>query len=85
MPDAAREIIFPQGVPLREASTESGNPEDRPASLAASDNADVAPISAGEGNLESEEADLKRQAEASDLPEAGDNLLAPGADPTRRS
>lgn len=38
------------------------------------------PKRSGDGDLEAEETELKRQAEASDLPEAKDNLLTSDSD-----
>ena len=85
MPDAAREIIFPEGVPLRRAAAEAGTAEDRPRGHVANDKtegqaedqAESAIVSSGEGDLKSEEAELKRQAKAADLPGGEINLLAP--------
>lgn len=77
MPDAAREIIFPEGVPLRRTSTRARAVEEEQTTLAPLERGDAATITMGEGDLKSEEADLKRQASSSDLPEAKDNLLAP--------
>ncbi len=81
MPDAAREIIFPEGVPLRRAAAVAGTAGDRPHSQVAADKtedqAEAAVVSSGEGDLKSEEAELKRQAKASDLPGSEVNLLAP--------
>ena len=81
MPDAAREIIFPEGVPIRRATAVAGTAEDRPRGQVAADKtedqAEAAVVSSGEGDLKSEEAELKRQAKASDLPGGEINLLAP--------
>ena len=81
MPDAAREIIFPEGVPLRRAAAVAGTAGDRPQGQVAAgkteDQAEAAVVSSGEGDLKSEEAELKRQAKASDLPGGEVNLLAP--------
>lgn len=81
MPDAAREIIFPEGVPLRRAAAVAGTAEHRPHGQVAADKtedqAEAAVVSSGEGDLKSEEAELKRQAKASDLPGGEVNLLAP--------
>lgn len=81
MPDAAREIIFPEGVPLSRPFAEPGTAEATPVRQVALDKTDAqaeaAVISAGEGDLKSEEAQLKRQAKAADLPGGEVNLLAP--------
>ena len=78
MPDAAREIIFPEGVPLRRAAT---TVKDKPDGKVAADKSDAqaeaAITSSGEGDLKSEEAELKRQAKASDPPGGEINLLNP--------
>lgn len=79
MPDAAREVIFPEGVPLRRASDEAGTAEDRPArqvGAKAEAQAEAEVVSSGEGDLKSEEAELNRQASASPLPGGEINLLA---------
>ncbi len=46
---------------------------------------DAVTVSTGEGNLKSEEGELKRQAQVSDLPEAKDNLLTPNSGTSDRS
>ena len=76
MPDAAREVIFPEGVPIHREQSELRPSEEVPSPRAAEKTAESATVSAGEGTLKSEEGDLKRQAAASDIPEARDNLLA---------
>ena len=73
MPDTAREIIFPEGVPIQQIGREDARKEGKPGPT---DNDESATVSAGEGTLKSEEADLKRQAAVADIPEAKDNLLA---------
>ena len=73
MPDTAREIIFPEGVPIQQAEREELAKEGTPGKV---EKGETATVSAGEGSLASEEADLKRQAAAADIPEAKDNLLA---------
>lgn len=81
MPDAAREIIFPEGVPLSRTFAAAGTAEDTPSRQVALDKkdakAEAAVVSVGEGDLKSEEAELKRQAKASDLRGDEINLLAP--------
>lgn len=80
MPAPVHEIIFPEGVPLHQIPPETATLKDGSDSIAAKESAEAATVSAGEGDLKSEEADLKRQANASDLPEAQDNLLSPSDD-----
>ncbi|MCB0034104.1 MAG: mechanosensitive ion channel, partial [Anaerolineales bacterium] len=78
MPDEAREVIFPQGVPLVQIeqtgkrpprpTKESDVPPKRPEP--------AEPISnLAEGDLKSEEADIENQAAHSRNPEEGENLL----------
>lgn len=76
MPDEAREIIFPNGVPVRQiASEESETWPDRQGPP--SNSGDDAVATAGEGDLLSEEEALERQADAADLSNTGENLLTP--------
>ena len=74
MPDEAREIIFPNGVPIRQVPTKEFETGARLQS-AASAKGDAAMATAGEGDLLSEKEELERQAEATTLPDAGENLL----------
>jgi len=80
MPDAAREIIFPEGVPIGRACVAGDTAEPAPDRQVAMDKTDAqteaAVVSVGEGDLKSEEADMKRQAKASDAPGVEINLLA---------
>ncbi len=77
MPDEAREVIFPQGVPL--VSQEGGMTpaaHSRPTRSDADEAVGPDPVSTGaEGGLRSEVAQIQRQARQSRLPEAGENLL----------
>jgi small-conductance mechanosensitive channel len=72
MPDEAREIIFPQGIPVRllEAApeTEKRPPPPAPESAAVATDA--------EGDLSSDEAQIKAQARQARTPEQGADLLA---------
>ncbi len=81
MPDAAREIIFPEGVPISRAFAAGDPAEDAPrrqVGLETKDaQAEAAVVSVGEGDLKSEETEMTRQAKASDLPGGEINLLAP--------
>ena len=85
MPDEAREIIFPQGVPLQPVATDGGA-DAAPALPAGS--ASRGPAAApealaldreitldAEGGLGSEVADIQKQADASRDPESGDDIL----------
>ena len=76
MPDESREVIFPQGVPVRMLegeAAESVSPNQQPAGPPAPDTTD-ATIEA-EGDLGSETADLEKQADESRDPEEGSNVL----------
>lgn len=75
-PAPVQEIIFPEGVPFHPAPVVSDTSIEMPVPLAANEAAEAATVSTGEGNLNSEEVELNRQAKASDLPEAEDNLLS---------
>ena len=80
MPDEAREVIFPKGVPLRgdlselarETAGERGEPRESPAP-------ECPPaepmVSAGEGNLGSDTPELNEQARRSRDPDAAPDLL----------
>lgn len=76
MPAPVREVIFPEGLPLQAPPAEADTAGDLPRPVQARDEAEGAMVSTGEGDLRSDEADLERQATASDLPEARDNLLS---------
>jgi small-conductance mechanosensitive channel len=69
MPDEAREVTFPNGVPVRllEPTTEREVKPAAPAPEAAATTA--------EGGLTSEEGEIKEQARQSRTPEEGENLL----------
>lgn len=77
MPAPVHEIIFPEGVPLHRTAVGTGTASDTPHPFPATEKGEAATVSTGEGTLKSEEAELKRQADATDLPEASDNLLTP--------
>lgn len=86
MPDEAREVIFPQGVPIvqmppspaapaQEAATAAAAPAGSPPVAAAPPE----PVTtAAEGNLHSEEAEIHKQSAQSRPVEAGENLLDGG-------
>ncbi|MFX0541103.1 mechanosensitive ion channel domain-containing protein [Roseovarius sp. S4756] len=93
MPDASREIIFPDGIAVRHQPTEdegvrtaphlppgSQQPAKQMPTPPEADAADAAP---GEGDLASEAEDLQRQADATSSPDASENLLAPEPPQTR--
>ena len=74
MPDEAREVVFPHGVPvsMREGAD---RPADDALEAAARTPEDTEAAHEAEGNLKSEDDDVERQAEAARLPEGGANLL----------
>ena len=76
MPDAAREIIFPDGVPVRQAPVGTRDTEFKP-QIAPRETGDSAVATLGEGDLVSESGELERQADVADLSNTGENLLAP--------
>lgn len=71
MPDAAREIVFPEGVPLVGVEPSAPAPPTAPPRRERDDDAILA-----EGGLENELAELDEQVVASDIPEGKTNLLA---------
>lgn len=75
MPGAAREIIFPDGVPIRQVPTDQSSRQGAHRHPATG-KGDAAVATTGEGDLVSERAALERQAEVADLSDAGENLLA---------
>ena len=75
MPDEAREIIFPKGVPILRIGADAANlPPDK--AVPNNRKGDNAAVTVGEGDLLSEDADLKRQALVNSRPEEAENLLS---------
>ena len=74
MPDEAREVVFPAGVPVQMLS-EEGTPKSIPAEKKSSREDDEATTHSAEGDLTSEAEDIKEQASRSRVPEAGQDLL----------
>lgn len=85
MPAPVHEVIFPEGVPLRQIPDTADAVGDEPRATTPDDKAEAATVSSGEGDLKSEESDLKHQAEVSDLPEAQTNLLSSDNDAAGKS
>ena len=79
MPDEAREMIFPEGVPIRmvsddeTAAAEPGPPSPPPGPV----DEPAAVSTEGEGDLSSEASEIQEQARQSRTPEEGANLLKP--------
>lgn len=73
MPDEAREVIFPDGVPIRrlETSSHKTSIESGRVSSILPDEA----ITQAEGGLENEDSQLRVQARTTRIPEEGTNLL----------
>jgi small conductance mechanosensitive channel len=70
MPDEAREVIFPKGVPIRRFETSTP-----PAPRQGSSTRDTGEATQAEGQLASDAPELAKQASEARLPEAGKNLL----------
>ena len=68
MPDEAREIVFPAGVPVRMVEGEARGPAPAPI-------APPAPGTATEGDLSAETDAIEKQADQARTPEGGANLL----------
>jgi small conductance mechanosensitive channel len=79
MPDEAREVVFPNGVPVRVLpESKQAEPLERPRSgVCEGESAEA--VTSAEGQLHSEAGELKREAEHSRLPDEGENLLASSA------
>jgi small-conductance mechanosensitive channel len=74
MPDEAREVIFPKGIPLiRDWLMPDGKPLDQPTSPKTAAPEPV--TTAAEGHLHSEDRTIREQAEQSRSPEEGEDLL----------
>jgi small-conductance mechanosensitive channel len=83
MPDEAREIVFPRGVPLRmiDATPIDSRPARRETAVAGDSSrstaAAVEPVSTGaEAGLRTEADEIEEQARNASQPESGENLLS---------
>lgn len=74
LPDAAREVVFPRGVPIIRADQSKGTTSRMPEDHQVHRDEDTAPASVGEGDLSSDTTELSVQTEG-EAPEAGENLL----------
>ena len=79
MPDEAREMIFPQGVPVELVHVDADRPQETPVQRQQPDqpveSSRVSTIA--EGGLRSEAEEIELQARQSRTPESGENLLKP--------
>ena len=74
MPDEAREVVFPAGVPVRMSSPDATEPAGHdPPKPRISDS--ETPVNSAEGNLTSEADEINQQARRARSPEAGEDLL----------
>lgn len=74
MPDEAREVVFPGGVPVQMLSdAQPRKVEQQHRTPQPHDDAE--PVHSAEGNLASEAAEIRQQAKNSRVPESGENLL----------
>lgn len=74
MPDASREIVFPNGVPVSIQSEESTPTRERETAKLKPE-ADEGAVSSAEGGLHSEANEIEQQARQSRSPDEGANLL----------
>ncbi|TNE51705.1 MAG: mechanosensitive ion channel [Deltaproteobacteria bacterium] len=77
MPDDAREVVFPEGVPVRMLSEKEGEEQKQQTQQkqSKSHKDQEKQVHKAEGNLESEEEEIKKQAEKARSPEASPDLL----------
>ena len=76
MPDEAREIIFPSGVPVHISQSSAAGAEAEPVQKTPPPRTDNEQVTTeAEGSLESEELQLRDQARMSRTPEQGESLL----------
>lgn len=74
LPDEAREIIFPRGIPIHTLEEQPPKLKST-AEIASADSADATNAAAGEGNLSTEADDIKKQADESRDVEQGVDIL----------
>jgi hypothetical protein len=75
MPDAAREVVFPEGVPLSAPPTTTETPEAPAAPKTKPPDREEPGTHSAEGGLASQAGEIEQQASHSRLPEGGQNLL----------
>ncbi len=74
MPDEAREVVFPSGVPVRMLSDESEQQAVAKQSRSDSSRSETT-VHSAEGDLKSESHEISKQAQKARSPEAGEDLL----------
>lgn len=75
MPDEAREVIFPQGVPIIQVSEPMAEPRDLHKQEVGEEAQREPVTSAGEGDLRTDEPEIRVQMEQARVPEEGADLL----------
>ena len=76
MPDAAREVIFPKGVPVMQMmSSAEASPKAESGAGAAAAPDETSDTTPGEGHLANETIEMQARQSEGDLPEAQENLL----------
>lgn len=75
MPDEAREVVFPAGVPVKMLSEDAETPPTKPTTSAPQPVKQAAEPHDAEGDLASEAGDIRRQAAQARDPEPGSDLL----------
>jgi small conductance mechanosensitive channel len=86
MPDEARELIFPNGVPVRiiePEKLEEGHPGSIQTKVPQAFEESARVSTDAEGGLRSEAGEIQEQARQSRTPEEGQNLLKPSSDNSR--
>ncbi len=76
MPDEAREVVFPQGVPVNMTREVSATAAPAPQKPVPASRVEASPDAhQAEGGLLNDDAQIEKQARESRLPEEGDNLI----------
>jgi small-conductance mechanosensitive channel len=75
MPDEAREVVFPEGVPLREPTPQAATHSATVEAPIRTRSEDDGRSNSAEGRLTSQNLEIEEQARKARLPEGGQNLL----------
>lgn len=75
LPDTAREVIFPKGVPITQIASTAEAPSRSESGTDAAHAADEMSTTPSEGNLSNETVGMQEQKSEGNLPEAQENLL----------